>query len=48
VLHSLTDYSLVALAVALVFFAITGEYGGRLVHGAANAALLKRLDGKQD
>ena len=48
VLHSLTDYSLAALAAALVFFAITGEYGGRLVHGAANAALLKKFEKRQE
>ncbi|AIG96978.1 hypothetical protein [Archaeoglobus fulgidus] len=43
VLHSLTDYSLAALAMALVFFAITGEYGGKLVHGARTLLCLKNL-----
>ena len=44
-LHPVTDCSLIALGIAIVFFAITGEYGGRLVHGAANAALMKKFRG---
>ncbi|WP_202319747.1 hypothetical protein [Archaeoglobus neptunius] len=41
--HSISDYSLIALGIALFFFAVTGDYGGRLVHGAANASLLKKF-----
>ncbi len=37
--------SVFALAIAFLLFAITGEYGGRLVHGVANQALIRKFKG---
>ncbi|WP_456477843.1 hypothetical protein [Geoglobus ahangari] len=46
VIAYLTTESILALALALLFFAITGEYGGRLVHGAVNSALVRKYRAK--
>ena len=37
--------SVFALAIAFLLFAITGEYGGRLVHEVANQALIRKFKG---
>ena len=46
-LFYLLSKSVLLLSLVLVFFAITGEYGGRLVHGAANLALVKKYEKKR-
>jgi len=46
VLAYIYTHQIVALALALLFFAITGEYGGRLVHGAVNRALIKKYQNR--
>ncbi len=42
----LATKSVLPFALALLFFAVTGEYGGRLVHGALNSALVRKYRAK--